>query len=174
MELDAARAALMDVLLDGRPLTEMVDACAGVLGAPVLFMFHGGPEGFLASSHFPYEEAFHSLFQTQESLIANQTNVRKAINAFESLHGLEPFVYQSEKYPDLPRRLVCVCCAGGRSEGLLSIPEGTVELEEISRPLISLCARCLALCLRHRRDNRENTAFEHAVRMLLGDRHTYI
>ncbi len=161
---------LLNLLLDECSLQEMADACARLLGAPLRFVFHQGQEGFVSSAEMEPAEALLEQQIIDAQLTRHGLTLPMYLARLLETRGLTPFIANTDQTGLSRRLLVCVAGAGGGADGLLSLPEARLPLEDIDPALVALCARCLALCLHQRRWNLRPVRFRLAMNLLVSGR----
>ncbi len=166
MEIGEAKQFLLDKILEGITVTGLLEACAGLLGSPLRFTFHGGRNGFLVSEGYPYADVLQSQLALTEAGTSLEEAYQAAIDRGAKEHGTEPFL-QPPPNPGMARRLQCAAADGSRWIGLLTLPECRVPLERIDRPLMALCARCLAMRLRQAFREERNTNYREGMYRLI-------
>ena len=53
MDFVQAKQELLEQLLEDISLTGLLEKCAELLGSPLRFTFHSGPEGYLVTEDYP-------------------------------------------------------------------------------------------------------------------------
>ncbi|MBR6027780.1 MAG: helix-turn-helix domain-containing protein [Clostridia bacterium] len=142
MNLGHAKQQLLEQLLDDSTLIGLLEKCAQLLGSPLRFTFQSGPDGFLISEGYPYTDVIQSQIEIARYACDTSDKVHYLMERFNAEHGVKPFLVVPET-PNMSRRMVCVVSANERVLGLLTLPEYRCPLEEISQPLMTLCARCI-------------------------------
>ncbi len=169
MDLTVAREELLEQLLEDISLTGLLEKCARLLGSPLRFTFHGGPEGFMVTEDYPIADVIRSRIETSRQAGGTDDSFRILMEQFEREHGGTPFAVSPET-PALARRLLCVVRANGQLLGLLILPEHRRPLEEIDRPLMALCARCIGFRMLQSVRDSTTLAAQQGMHMLLSFR----
>ena len=152
MDQENSEHRLLDMLLNECNLQDLTDTCAELLGAPLRFVFHQGEDGFIASSGFDPADALLEQRIIDAQLKRSGEALPTQLRPLMELRHLQPFIAEPELSHFPHRLLLCIASAGRSADGILSLPEKSVRLEEIDPALMRLCARCLALCLLRQSD----------------------
>ena len=170
MDQENSEHRLLDMLLNECNLQDLTDTCAELLGAPLRFVFHQGEDGFIASSGFDPADALLEQRIIDAQLKRSGEALPTQLRQLMELRHLQPFIAEPELSRFPHRLLLCIASAGRSADGILSLPEKSVRLEEIDPALMRLCARCLALCLHQRRWNHRPVRMRAGMSLLLSGR----
>ena len=153
MKTESIEKQLLSMMLDECNLQDLADLCEDLLGAPIRFIFHQGQDGFISSSGFDPAEALLEQRLADLVIAKEKETLPQLLQRSMAHHHLQPFIVPPERSGLSCRVLVCVASAGRSADGIITMQEKALPLENADRELRALCARCLALCLHQCRWN---------------------
>ena len=164
-----ANQQLLEQLLEDSSLTGLLEKCAQLLGCPLCFFFHSGPDGFLVTEGYPSADVIQIQAETVRSDNSIDERLRLLLEQFSALHGEQPFRLVPRN-PGMTAHLCCIVTSGGRILGIITLPEYLKSMEEMDQSLMALCARCVGFRFLQSAGQPSLSAARQGMHMLLSAR----